>query len=63
MSKMSTLEQPVISAALTRAQELNTKHSTALQDMLGSTLVQKEVPTETEVPVAKPKRTRKKTVD
>lgn len=63
MSKMSTLEQPVISAALTRAQKPDTKHSNALQDMLGSTLVQKEVPTETEVPVVKPKRTRKKTVD
>lgn len=62
---MAELGQPVVSAALTEALAAAKakKKDTALQDMLGSTLVQKEVPTETEVPVAKPKRTRKKTVD
>jgi len=61
---MAELGQLVVSAALTAALAKSNKQDTALQDMLGSTLVQKEVPTETEAPVAKPKRTRtKKTVD
>ena len=60
---MAELGQPVVSAALTAALAKAKKQDTALQDMLGSTLVQKEAPTETEAPVAKPKRTRKKTVD
>ena len=60
---MAELGQPVVSAALTEALAAAKKQDTTLQDMLGSTLVQKEVPTETEEPVAKPKRTRKKTVD
>ena len=59
---MAELGQPVVSAALTAALAKAKKQDTALQDMLGSTLVQKEVPTE-ETPEVKPKRTRKKTVD
>ena len=59
---MAELGQPVVSAALTAALAKAKKQDTALQGMLGSTLVQKEAPTD-ETPVAKPKRTRKKTVD
>ena len=58
--------EPVISAALTRAQQERAKQPTS-QEVLSSTLVQTvvhtEVPTDVEVSVAKPKRTRKKVVD
>lgn len=61
---MSEHNRPVISAALMRAQAEVAARSPSLQDMLSDTLVQEEVPTETVVPVAKPKRsTRAKVVD
>jgi len=76
---MAALGKPIRSAALTRtstqaqdravqvreAQKVAAEYAReqTLADMLGDTLVHKEVPTE-ETPVAKPKRTRaKKTVD
>ena len=59
--------EPVISAALTRALQGRAKQQSTKQDVLSSTLVQTvvhtEVPTDEEVSVAKPKRTRKKVVD
>ena len=55
--------EPVISAALTRARQERTKQQPTPQKVLNSTLVHMEVPTDAEVPVAKPKRTRKKVVD
>ena len=59
--------EPVISAALTRARQELAKQQPTPQDVLSSTLVQTvvhtEVPTDTEVSIAKPKRTRKKVVD
>lgn len=61
---MSEHNRPVISAALMRAQEEVAARSPSLQDMLSDTLVQEEVPTDTPVPVAKPKRsTKAKVVD
>ena len=61
---MSEHNRPVISAALMRAQAEVAARSPSLQDMLSDTLVQEEVPTETAVPVAKPKRsTKAKVVD
>lgn len=76
---MAALGKPIRSAAFTRtgtqeqdraeqvleAQRVAAEYAReqTLADMLGDTLVQKEVPTD-ETPVAKPKRTRaKKTVD
>lgn len=53
----------VVSAALTRARQELVKQQPTPQEVLGSTLVHTEVPTDAEVPVAKPKRTRKKVVD
>ena len=59
--------EPVISAALTRARQERAKQQSVKQDVLSTELVQTvvhtEVPTDAEVPVAKPKRTRKKVVD
>ena len=59
--------EPVISAALTRARQEHAKQQSVKQDVLSTALVQTvvhtEVPTDAEVPVAKPKRTRKKVVD
>ena len=51
--------EPVISAALTRARQGLVKQQPTSQEVLSSTLVHTEVPTDAEVPVAKPKRTRK----
>lgn len=59
--------EPVISAALTRARQERAKQQPVEQDVLGNvlaqTVVHTEVPTDAEVPVVKPKRTRKKVVD
>ena len=53
----------VVSAALTRARQELVKQQPTPQEVLSSTLVHTEVPTDAEVPVEKPKRTRKKVVD
>lgn len=59
--------EPVISAALTRARQEHAKQQAVKHDVLSTalvrTVVHTEVPTEADVPVAKPKRTRKKVVD
>ena len=64
---MTNHSEPVISAALTRARQERAKQQAVKQDVFGSTLVQTvvhtEVPTDAEVSIAKPKRTRKKVVD
>ena len=64
---MAALGKPIRSAAFTRTGTAEYVREQTLADMLGDTLVQKEVPKEVptdETPVAKPKRTRtKKTVD
>lgn len=59
---MSEHNEPVVSAALMRARETANKTDLTVHVTLEDTLVHTDVPTE-EVPVAKPKRTRKKTVD
>ncbi len=53
--------EPVISAALTRARQEHARHG-VLSGTLVQTVVHTEVPTETEVPVVKPKRTTKRKV-
>lgn len=59
--------EPVVSAALTRARQERVRQQSVKQGVLSTELVQTvvhtEVPTETEVSVVKPKRTRKKVVD